>query len=159
MAEKRTKADERWASMRWFAFLLVLFLLATGAYCVAKDADNGSSKASTSVSSYLSEIAKKCGKYYFPPAYVSNAAGEVACELQSSGSVKDIKVIVGPLYKRTKQRDVLAYSALKEAVTKAAPFPKPPTEIPCPVRLLVTFNKIGDAKAKLYATSHALSGK
>jgi hypothetical protein len=112
---------------------------------------------------YFSEIAKKCQKHYFPPIdpkTVSTVAGKVLCTIQCDGGVKNVRVVEGSKYMKTNDADALSYAALKEAIAKAAPFPKPPTELHCPVQIEVSFNKLGDARAKLQTTiSRAAIGK
>jgi len=120
----------------------------------------GSAREPQDVAAYLNHVAQKCQKHYFAAADAVSGAGQVTCELECDGNIKNVKVIAGPGYKGAKDKDELGYAALRESVTKAAPFPKPPKKLQCPARLLIVFDKKGNASAKLdQSTSHISTGK
>jgi len=148
--------------VRQFPFVLAILVagwFSSGVYALPREpkTENGE------VMTYLTVVAQKCERHYFPPAdpqTTSTAAGEVTFDICSDGSVRNVRIVQGPVYTPTGSPDSLGYAALKEAILKSAPFPKAPKELSCPVSVAVVFDKRANATAKLQRlTSNVLGGR
>ena len=90
--------------------------------------------------SYLRKIADSCLNHYFTLQGWETGIVTESFILNSDGTVSQIKIIIHPQKYGTKQTWIGADKALILAVQNAAPFPKPPSALHTPVKLILTID-------------------
>lgn len=99
---------------------------------------------------YLAELAEKCSKAYFSPPDPKNVftcIGSVDFDLQSDGSVLNVRVVKCPNYRNTKEPYIPSKKALEFAITSSSPFMNPPKTMHCPIKIRMNFDRNGKAIA------------
>jgi hypothetical protein len=127
----------------WLVIILAIFLGITN-NAIAHTAEE---------QEYLTTLAKRTERTYFPPVDTYITKSTVAFILKSDGKVSDIHVISVPRYRNTKDPDILAGKALTFAIKHAAPFAPPPIILHCPVKIQMTFNMTPRTSTIISATA------
>jgi len=104
-------------------------------FCSSGQADND-----RLTDSYLHSVAQKSVKAYFQiPGWHACVVSE-SFILHNDGTVSQIAILSHPTHFKTRKTAPAADKALVFAVKNAAPFPPPPSDLHCPIKLTLTID-------------------